>query len=211
MEIPSPEILFGSIKSVGISFPSGIKSDVLKMGLDPQSRVFLSFGGKPLIDSDEYELFDAMCSLLDIRLREIIREDMSGSYGVQVQGSLSAYPVPSYEIRIEFGCEPGREESLTKAVFEQILWMQGAPVPETYITKLRENFRRTREEGLKNNQYWMGQIITLMMREQSLDDISQDEADLVKINSSSMQEMSVKYLDTENYVKAFLMPKAAEN
>ncbi len=194
-------------RSLGIAFPSGITAENLNMGLDPKSRVFFAFGGKPVIGQWEHELFQSMTSLLDIRLREIIREDMSGSYGVRVRGSLTGYPEPSYEITVEFGCEPGREESLSAAVLEQIRWLENAPVPETYLTKLRENFRRSQEEGLKNNQFWMGNIVTLLMQGRPLDEIDSSRAVVPLITGVKMQEMVKKYLNTENFVKAYLMPK----
>jgi zinc protease len=194
-------------KPLGLSFPKGIVADSLKMGLDPQSEVFMAFGGSPKIEKGDYELFSALQSLLDIRFREVIREDMSGSYGVNVSGSLSAYPAPTYNIAIEFGCAPGKEDELSRAVIEQIKWLQGAPIPDAYITKLRETYRRNQEEGLKNNQYWFGQIVTKLMQDRPLDDITATDAVLARMTPEAMRDVAKKYLNTDNYVKAYLMPK----
>jgi len=194
-------------KPLGITFPSGIREDTLKLGIDRKSRVFLSFGGKTTAGERESELFDALASLLQIRLREVIREDMSGSYGVRVSGNLVTYPETYFETSIEFGCEPGREESLARAVLEQIEWLEAAPVPETYLTKLRENWRSDQEEGLRNNRFWLNRIVNFSMEGRALDGISATAEVPALLTGERMQELAKKYFDTGNYVKAYLMPK----
>jgi len=191
----------------GIAFPSGIRSDALRMGIEPKSRVFMAFGGEDAIGEGDYDLFDSLVSLLDIRLREVIREDLSGSYGVQVRGSLVGYPSPANEITVEFGCEPGREEALAAQVLEQVRWLQDAPVPETYLVKLRESWRRAQEEGLKDNQYWLGQIVTRGMQDRSLATITDTGTAVSLMTGEHLQALARKYLDPSNYVKAVLMPE----
>lgn len=189
-----------------IDFPKGIKGDVLRMGIDPQSTVFLSFGGKPAIGRYEYELFTQLLTLLDIRFREVIREDMSGSYGVSANGYVTAYPVPAWELDIDFGCEPGREDALTEAVFKEIAALAASPVPDAYITKLREGVRRGQETALRNNRFWATRIAQEILRGRSLDGIGDTEAIIAAITGESMQAMVKKYLPTDNYVKAVLVP-----
>jgi len=194
-------------KPLGIAFPAGVREDVLKMGIEAKSRVFLAFGGRATAGERETELFDALASLLQIRLREVIREDMSGSYGVRVSGNLVTYPETTFEASIEFGCEPGREESLARAVLEQIEWLESAPVPETYMTKLRENWRRDQEEGLRNNRFWLNRIASFSMQGRPLDGIAATAEVTALLTGERMQAMAKKYFDTDNYVKAVLMPK----
>ena len=194
-------------KDLGIKFPSGVVKDSLSMGIEPKSQVFLSFGGKSEIEAWDFELFSSFVSLLETRLREVIREDLSGSYGISVQGSLVGEPKPVYEIAIEFGCEPGREESLTQAIFEQIDWLQNAPTPEKYISKLKENWKRKQEEGLKNNNWWINQIVTAEMQNISLETIYDTRSYLNELSGEAMQKLAKEYLTQDNYVKATLMPK----
>lgn len=190
-----------------VPFPKGIRSDTLKKGLDPQSSVFLAFGGKPEIGPYEYELFGQLLQLLDIRFREVVREKMSGSYGVNAGGYVTAYPVPAWELMIDFGCEPGREDTLTKAILEEIATLSSAPVPEVYITKLREGVRRNQETGLKNNGFWVTRIAQEILRGRNLDEIADTDSLVGAITGESMRAMVAKYLPTDNYVKAVLVPE----
>jgi zinc protease len=196
-------------RDVSVAFPKGVNADSLKMGIDPKSHVYIAFGGKADSSKGEDDVFEALRQLLDIRLREIIREDMSGTYGVSVGGQVTLYPAATYSLSVSFGCEPGREESLTKSVFEQIEWLKSAPVPESYITKLKETLRREREVGLKNNGWWRWQITHSLVTGTSLDEITATDAVLARITGASMQAAAKRYLDNGNYVKAFLMPENA--
>ncbi|ULQ58766.1 insulinase family protein [Brucepastera parasyntrophica] len=193
----------------GKGFPSGVVSDTLKMGIEPQSRVYMGFGGDVEFGPEEYELFDIFMSLMDIRLREVIREKMGGSYGVSVYGSLTGYPKPRFLISIEFGCEPGREEALSDAVIEQIHWLQNTAVPQSYITKLRETYRRSSETGFKNNKYWQSRITQSLMRGIPVDAIKDTETTIELITPERMRQMANTYLDTGNYVRAVLLPQDA--
>ena len=190
-----------------VPFPKGIRSDTLKKGIDPQSDVFIAFGGKPEIGKYEYELFGQLLELLDIRFREVVREKMSGSYGVSADGFVTAYPVPAWELTIDFGCEPGREDALSAAVLDELRKLASAPVPDVYINKLREGVRRSQETGLKNNRFWVTRITQEILRGRSLDGISDTEGLAQAITGESMRAMVAKYLPADNYVKAVLEPE----
>lgn len=189
-----------------IAFPKGITSDTLFMGIDPQSRVYACFGGNTDISPEDYELFDALVSLLDIKLRETVREAMSGSYGVQVGGNLVGYPQETYELFIEFGCEPGREDELFSAVLSVIEEIKTSEIASTDIDKVRENYRRSREEGLRNNNWWLSQIVTKDMQELPLETINDGERIPALITADKLGTLAREYLNTANYVKAILKP-----
>ena len=56
----------------------------------------------------------------NIKLREVLREDMGGTYGVWVLNNLKKYPDEEFLFRIIFGCDPKSVDDLTEALFEQI-------------------------------------------------------------------------------------------
>ncbi len=190
-----------------VPFPAGISSEVLKLGIDPKSRVFMAFGGPTTVSGADRELYGYLCSLLEIRLREIIREDMSGSYGVSVRGTMVDYPESFYETDIEFGCEPGREDELSAATLEQIRWMKASPVPETYVTKLRETWKRTQEEGLHNNGYWLRKLLGFGMSGRAYGDIEDVNAVLSGLTGENLSVLANRYFNEGNYVKAYLKPE----
>lgn len=193
-------------KSSGLRFPKGLVSENLAMGIDPKSQVFMAFGDNTKSGAYDPELFSLLIELLDIRLREVVREDMSGSYGVNVNGNFSVAPSPYYELFISFGCEPGREDSLSEAVIATIKELQSAPVDATYVTKLQENFRREREEGLRTNSYWINRMGHIELRNLSLSRLNDTDAITAMITGEKLQELAKRYLNTKNYVRSYLEP-----
>jgi phosphotransferase system enzyme I (PtsP) len=53
-----------------------------------------------------------MIRVLSIKLRENLREDKGGVYGVRANASVEKYPKPSYRVNIGFGCAPENVETL---------------------------------------------------------------------------------------------------
>ena len=107
-------------RDVGIRPPRGVIEKTVHKGLEPKSSNRIVFTGPfEWSRKNSYNL-GAAVDVLRIRLREVLREEMGGTYGVGVGASTSRYPEQRYSIRISFGCAPDSVEQLTRAVFAQI-------------------------------------------------------------------------------------------
>jgi len=95
-----------SWKDVGIRYPQGRVNKTVLKGQEKKSAVRIIFTGTTTYSDLEDLQIDQMCSALGIKLREILREDQGGVYGVGVSGGINREPVNSYSISIRFGCAP---------------------------------------------------------------------------------------------------------
>ncbi|AEE15671.1 M16 family metallopeptidase [Treponema brennaborense] len=193
-------------------FPAGKPAATVRKGLEKQSSVFIAFGGRlPAADAEtsriETELFEMLRSLLDIRLRESIREDKSGTYGVSVNGSFYTYPERAYEMQISFGCEPGREQELADDVIAEIARLQTQLTDESYMTKLKETYRRTKETALKTNGYWISSVTQAVIEGTNPVAVSDTETIPTLVTPQTMRDLANTYLHTDNYVTVFLEPE----
>ena len=122
-------------KDIGLTNPDGvIQREVIK-GIENRSLVSISFPGEFEWDAWEVHKFSAMTEVLKIKLREIIREEMSGTYGVNVGQMLQKYPTENYLTTITFGCDPQRVDELVNGIFKQIDSLKKFPVDDSYITQ----------------------------------------------------------------------------
>ena len=196
------------------TFPKGITKEVVKKGQDEKGQVFIAFGGNlPASKSVEetyrdVALLDQLRALVDIRLREIIREDKSGTYGVNVYENMDGYPERYFEFQISFGCEPAREQELTDEVIAAINTLRSELVDQTYIDKINESYRRNFESYQKDSSWWIHilnaiEVLTYMPVEAAVDPAW--VTDLT--TAQSMKDLAVKYLDTSNYVAVYLEPE----
>lgn len=188
------------------AFPRGVTRDSIKAGIEQQSSVYLAFGGKTEIGEKDHELFGLFLMLLDIRLRESVREAVGGTYGISVNGGLLAYPEKRYQVDIEFGCAPGTEDALTAAVLAELASVRQKGADEKDLVKLRETFRRTYETGLKTNGFWHARITRAMTRSLPFTAIGDVEGVVSRITRETMRDLARRYVGGDNRVEARLLP-----
>ena len=144
-------------RDVGIDPPAGVVEKVVRAGIEPKSRTRIFFTGPFDFDvrADRIQL-GLMTQAFQIKLREVLREDLGGTYSVGVRGSVSHYPEERYQLRVSFGCDPERVEELTAVVFDQIDSLRASGLDSTYVKKVKEIRRREHEVDLKENDWWLG-------------------------------------------------------
>ncbi len=196
------------------SFPKGITEKTYKRGQEDKGQVFIGFGGKLPPAKDVYEirkdnaLMEQFKALIDIKLREIIREDKSGTYGVSVYTGIEGYPERYYEVQITFGCEPAREKELAKEVIAALESLRTDLVDQTYIDKLNETYRRSFEANQQDSSWWLNMIEAVEVFTYLPVEAAYDDTSVIKwTTAESMRELAQKYLNTKNYYCAFLEPE----
>lgn len=197
-------------RDVGIRPPRGVIEKTVHKGLEPKSSNRIVFTGPfEWSRKNSYNL-GAAVDVLRIRLREVLREEMGGTYGVGVGASTSRYPEQRYSIRISFGCAPDSVEQLTRAVFAQIDSLRQFGASDTNIEKVQEADRRAREAAQKENGFWRRTLSSSYW-------LGLDPAtilaydDLVNgLTSDTIRETARKHFDMENYARFVLYPERAE-
>jgi zinc protease len=105
---------------MGIRPPSGKVDKQVYKGKDPKSLVAMYFEVNEPWDPMESHMFSSLGQLLDIRYTEVLREQMSGIYGMGVNLSLVKIPYNHLEVSIMIPCSP-KKETLTKATLMRSL------------------------------------------------------------------------------------------
>jgi zinc protease len=153
----------------------------------------------------------ALTNVLDIRLREILREDLGGTYGVQVGGSVSRYPQNAYSLSIGFGCDPARVGELLESVFEQINLVKEQVPDQELIDKTREIMLNGYQQGLKQNGNWLQWLQFYDRNELDPKGILTGIPEFAAgLTPEMIQTAAVDYLDTTNYVQVVLLPETSD-
>jgi zinc protease len=87
-------------KDVGIEPPKGVVQKTIKKGIEPKSQTAIVFTGPFQYDRPHRMAIRAMSLVLDTRLRNLLREELSGTYGVQVNASYDKNPREEYAFTI---------------------------------------------------------------------------------------------------------------
>ncbi|MDR3123819.1 MAG: insulinase family protein [Treponema sp.] len=193
------------------AFPGGKQTARIQKGIEQQSWVRIHFGGvNPDLEGDsctEQDLIASMVELIELRLREKIREEMGASYGVTVYCNQHNYPSRRYAGLIYFGCEPARAEELADLAIRELRTLGETPAREEDLVKLREGFSRRRETALKTNEFWQGALIANILRGGGNVAYSRSETVLAGLTAETMQRLVRRYFNVENYVTGILLPE----
>ena len=152
----------------------------------------------------------AMTSVLEIKLREVLREDLGGTYGVWVSSSGSHYPDEEYRISISFGSDPDRVEELTQVIFEQIDSLKTVGTTDIYVDKVKEMRKRQRETDLKENSFWVGSLASLAFNGVDPRLLTQYPALVDSLTVEAVQQSAQKYFNMDRYVRVVLYPEEGE-
>ncbi|MYA34897.1 MAG: insulinase family protein [Gemmatimonadales bacterium] len=193
-------------RDLGIDPPAGVIETVVHKGLEPQSRTQIIFAGEAGYSLEEANAIAAMADVLDIRLREVLREDMGGTYGVGVGGSLSYRPDEEYRFSISFGSDPERAQELSDVVFEEIERLKAEGPDAETVDKVRETQRRTKETNLQENRYWLSRLASFERAGRDLNEIPSYEW-IESWTAEQVREAAVRYLRTDQYARFVLLPE----
>ncbi len=188
----------------GVRRPSGIVKKVISGGQEPKATTVISFHG-PYVSSPENALaMRVMKDVLQTRLTKKLREELSGTYGVQVGTGASSKPVGLYTVDVQFVSEPSRREELTAAVFEVIDSLKKAPPSAEEVQESLEPAIRQHETAVKTNGFWFG-ILNLKEQGRPFADLL-DLSRVTGFKAESVQAAAKAYLNPANYAQFDLIP-----
>ncbi|HEX7722970.1 MAG TPA: insulinase family protein [Pyrinomonadaceae bacterium] len=196
-----------SWKDVGVRTPADVVVKKVEKGVEPKSHSAIVFTGPFEYNQANRIAIRAMSEILQRRLLEVIREELSGTYGISASSTYQRIPNPEYSITIDFGSSPDRTDALLKRVFEEIEKFKTEGPTDQQLTDQREILLRDFETNSKVNSWLVSQL------GQKYDN-GEDPAGLwllpdlyKKIDKAMVQDAAKKYLDTKRYVEVSLFPE----
>jgi zinc protease len=189
--------------------PRGVAKKAIIKGSEPKSQVILTFHGKEAWSRDAQNDIRMLGEVLRIRLREILREDMGGVYGVLVSGDIARRPKQEFTFTIAFGCAPENIDKLEKAAFDEIAAIQKGGIGADYVAKVQELRRRAHETNLKENGYWLGELERAFTFGDDPKLVLDFEPLVQKVSSDRVRAAAKKYLTSAQYVLGELRPAAS--
>lgn len=194
-------------RDVGVRPPVGQVEVRVDKGKEPKSQVALRLTGETEWSVlNNYELSSAL-SILNIKLREKLREELGGVYSVNASGEINRYPYEHVSVAVNFSCAPKNVDGLIDAVFEEMdrLTEEG-PQPED-LQKVKETQLRNRETQLKRNEFWRGVLAYIFKHELDPNIILTYEDRVKNLTAEVVQETARKHFDRKNYLRGVLFPE----
>jgi zinc protease len=206
--LPSTGKKSSNARDMGLRFPPAVVKDEVRKGKEPASQTVLTFFADPGFDELEMHRARAAAGVLNIRLREILREEMGGTYGAGV-GFSNTPPMKGYgTMTVQFGSAPENVDKMVAATLKEIerLKTEGPSVDD--VNKVKELERRDLETNAKQNSYWLGSMQTVHMFGWDPTGIARRSERTEKLTPENIKTMFQKYFPIERYTLVTLKPEA---
>ena len=196
-----------SWRDVGIYPPKGVIKKEVYRGIEPKSSIMITFTGPFDWNTQNRYDFSSLQELTNIKLREVIREEKGGTYGIGAYGSPSLFPHKEFSLSVSWGCDPTRVDELVKTVMQQLDSLRTKGPDQVYIDKVKEIQRRGREVNLKENRFWLSNFRTSYANGENPEEILGFDKRVDNLSAAAMQSAAKKFFDTNNMVKVVLFPE----
>lgn len=194
---------------VGLRPAKGVVNATITKGNEPKSLVNIIFTGEAPYSREEYLKLDVLAEVLNIKMIEQLREQMSGIYGGGIRAGFTKRPYNNYTITVSFPCGPENVDTLTKALFTIIKDVQEKGVEQKDLDKVKANLEEQNAAELKSNNHWLSVLSNSWIEREDPQWMIVDYSKKVNaLTIADMQATAKKYFNMQNYVKAVLLPES---
>jgi zinc protease len=196
-------------RDVGVARPDGVVEKTVVKGIAPKSEVAIVFSGPFEYDPGHIIALRAMTLVLQSRLFDTIRQELGGTYSIEVEPETQKVPRPEYRLRIDWTCDPERTSILVQRIFDEIEFVKGTSYSPDQVSRIRDVLRREFERNSQDNGY----LLDIISRHYQDGDGTSLAATLnvpeqiAALTGEAVQQAARTYLNTANYVKVTLMPE----
>jgi len=151
-----------------------------------------------------------LVDVLDIKLRESLREDKGGTYGVYAYKNIYRIPESHYTISFGFGCNPQRVDELIQDFYNVLDSIKTFGPDDIVMTKIKETQKRQRELNLEKNSFWENTLSDYIQNNEDPVEMLNYDNYISNLSAEEIQNAANQYLG-ENLVQVILFPESEKN
>ncbi len=204
--LPSTGKQTSQFKDVAMKFPDTSKQEKVEAGREPRGQTVISFFADPSPDPQEQEQIIAATTVLDIALRDILREDLGQTYTVGVGLSQSLPQRGGGHIEVRFGAAPENLPAMTARVMQEIKRLQQEGPSKDLTDRAKETARRGYETAMKQNDYWLGRMQSVKTFGRDPGEILTRATRIDAVTPQVLQDVFKKYFPAERSTVVTLVP-----
>lgn len=198
-----------SWRDVGVRFPTGLVEETVRRGLEPQAQTRIAFLGNFAVrDNHARARLASVVQVLQGRLNGVMREQLGGTYGVDVTPQMNWQPNETAGVIITFGSAPERVDELTAALFAEIEGFKESGPTAAEMQDIRTYFLRTQETSIEQNGFWLQQLVQAagMEIEPLARDILEQPFVIDSLSPEAVRDTARQLLDPANHIRLTLLP-----
>ena len=193
-------------KDRGMGFPTKAITSSAKKGVEDRAYVQISVPGEFVWSTLNRQRMRALAEVLQIKVTEIIREKLSGTYSPSVWISMHKDPKTQFSLNVQMSVSPKRVDELTNAVIDIIKEAQ-KNVDKVATEKVLKAEVKQREIGLKTNEFWASAIEQFTQDGETYDEVENMDKAIASCTAADLTKYAKKYLDLNRVCKIVVLPE----
>ncbi|MGJ9418637.1 M16 family metallopeptidase [Massilia sp. CMS3.1] len=204
--LPTPD-LPTTWRDVGLRPAKGVVKRAVYSGTEQKSTISLTFTGEAAFSELEQMRLQALVEVLNIRLIEVLREQLSLIYGGSAGASLGRIPYGNYTLAVTLPTGPENVDKVLAATFAEFERLKREGPTAADLAKVKQNWIQNHRKALRENGYWLGRIQSALLDGTDPAAILTHDERVNALAAVDVQEAARRYLNTENYVQVVLYPE----
>ncbi|HEX5074017.1 MAG TPA: insulinase family protein [Gemmatimonadaceae bacterium] len=189
--------------------PQSAEVRSFRRGVEPSATTRIVLGDTLTITPEaDVELRETR-DLVEAVLHERLREELAGTYGVNVGLEVFLGPRPSFALSIEFSAAPERIDSLAATAVAELERLRTRGPTADEASRVRKMAIEHTGGASQTNGYWASELAWHSLLGWSLESIAQHEGDAKKVSIGMLTSSCARFLDGRRFVRVTRLPDAS--
>jgi zinc protease len=202
-----PKTAGSKMKDLGIRPSKGPVTSVVKAGHDNKAVITINYDVPVKYDPYVWHKLTVLREVLNIRLREVLRQEKEGTYYVSVDTNASPNPYAQGMCTINFTCALERQDELLSALMAEIDSITKGNIPEETLNKAKEIRRQGRLTDERYNNTWNQMMYWALINGDKLSGIMGFPEYYSKVTKDDVVKLARTLLDRNNALTVILNPE----
>jgi len=206
--LPTGKSKIKAYKDLGLRIKPGKRNLVVNIGKDPKGSAWHVFSRPADFSSQEKLNVAAVDLVLDERLGERIREQMSGVYVVSSYFMLTKHPKPYFEGYAVLYCSPERMDELNTEIVKLLNDLKPGNITEEELTYVKNTLLRRLDADLISNRYWLNSAQNILWNKEDPAFYANYKDRINALTTKDLNATAQKYLvHDENLISGIKLPQ----
>ncbi|MGZ5201141.1 MAG: M16 family metallopeptidase [Telluria sp.] len=207
--LPTPDLPL-AYRDTGLRPVTGVVKREVHSGAEDKSTVALYFTGPAKFSVPEELRLSALMEVMNLRVFDVLRQQMGLIYGGGMQGAMSPIPYGHYSISATLPTGPQSVDKVLATTFAEIEKIKRDGPSAADLDKVKLNWTQNYRKSLRENSFWIGALQESLVEGVDPHSVFDFEKNVAAITPADVQEAARHYFNTDNYVQVVLYPEKKE-
>jgi zinc protease len=204
--LPTPDLPL-AWHDTGLRPVSGVVKRDVHSGAEDKSIVSLYFTGKADFSPQDELRLHALTEVMNLRVFEVLRQQLGLIYGGGMQGSITPIPYGHYTVTATLPTGPQSVDKVLDATFAEIDKIKRDGPSQAELDKVKLNWVQTYRKSLRENGYWLANLQSSLTEGTDPHELLDFEQRVAAITPADLKAAAQRYFNTGNYVQVVLYPE----